>query len=93
MLCRCYLKLGHWKEEVIELNEYSILNILEHYSTATTYDSACYKGWHKWAYMNYKTILFYKYQQSMTQSNEQTTEKGICVKANSEVIRLICFWL
>lgn len=91
MVCRCYLKLGRWQEELQGLTECSITSVLECYSSATTHDPSWYKAWHSWAYMNFETVLFYKNQQNKLQSNEQTGEKGISVKASSEVIQLICY--
>lgn len=90
MSYRCYLKLGSWQEELQGLTELSIPDVLEYYGAATFHDPSWYKAWHSWAYMNFETVLFYKHQQNKLQSNEQTGEKGISVKANSEVIKLIC---
>lgn len=86
MFCRCYLKLGYWQEELQGLTELSIPDVLEYYSAATSYDPSWYKAWHSWAYMNFETVLFYKHQQTKSQSTEQTTEKGTNDKPTSEVI-------
>jgi len=89
LFCRCYLKLGYWQEELQGLTELSIPNVLEYYSAAKSHDPCWYKAWHSWAYMNFETVLFYKHQQNKSQANDQSVEKGIIDKANSEVIKLV----
>lgn len=80
--------MGCWQEELQGLTDLSIPNILKHYSYATAHDPKWYKAWHSWAYMNFKTVLFYKNQQNNLQSNEQATENGTAIDTGFDVIKL-----
>ena len=40
---RCYLRLGHWEEELKGITDTSIPTILEYYHLATQYDRNLYK--------------------------------------------------
>ncbi|XP_076451616.1 serine/threonine-protein kinase mTOR-like isoform X2 [Babylonia areolata] len=62
LMARCYLRLGHWEEDLKGITESSIPTILEYYHLATQYDRNLYKAWHAWALMNYEAVLFYKDQ-------------------------------
>lgn len=83
---RCYLKLGCWQEELEEWSDPSISNILKHYSYATAHDPKWYKAWYSWAYMNFKTLRFYKNQHKLPR-NEQATENGIAINTSFDVIK------
>ncbi|XP_066992513.2 serine/threonine-protein kinase mTOR isoform X2 [Anabrus simplex] len=71
LLARCYLKLGQWQESLQGINEHSIPAVLQYYAAATEHDTAWYKAWHAWAYMNFETVLFYKQQQSAEAARPQ----------------------
>lgn len=90
MVYRCYLKLGRWQEELQGLTEFSIASTLECYNSATSHDPSWYKAWHSWAYMNFKTVLFYNHEQNILKFNEQ---KGTPNKSSSEVIKLISYFM
>lgn len=57
------MKLGEWQEALQGVNEKCISAVLIYYAAATDHDPQWYKAWHAWAYMNFKTVLFYKHQQ------------------------------
>lgn len=75
IVIRCYLKLGQWQENLQGTNENSIPTILQYYASATDHDTAWYKAWHSWAYMNFETVLFYKQLKSdnLPQASATTT--------------------
>ncbi|CAH2044014.1 unnamed protein product, partial [Iphiclides podalirius] len=69
LLARCHLKLGSWCESLQEINELSIPDILRNYAAATILAPEWYKACHAWACMNFETVLFYKQQDSSTESS------------------------
>ncbi|KAK7093536.1 serine/threonine-protein kinase mTOR-like isoform X2 [Littorina saxatilis] len=66
LMARCYLRLGHWEEDLKGITDNSIPTVLEYYHLATQYDRNLYKAWHAWALMNYEAVLFYKEQGAPT---------------------------
>ncbi|XP_052743299.1 serine/threonine-protein kinase Tor [Bicyclus anynana] len=69
LLARCHLKLGSWSESLQEINELSIPEILRNYDAATNLAPEWYKACHAWACMNFETVLFYKQQDSISESS------------------------
>jgi len=83
--CRCYCKLGEWYEGLHGINETSIPQIIEYYEDATKHDSSWYKAWHRFAYLNYEAVLFYKQQRlNAVDSNDPT--------ANDSPAEVCCSW-
>lgn len=72
LLARCHLKLGSWCESLHGVSDISIPEVLKNYKTATVLAPDWYKAWHTWAYMNFRTVLFYK-QQDNTSENSLTS--------------------
>ncbi|XP_060521647.1 serine/threonine-protein kinase mTor [Cylas formicarius] len=85
LLARCYLKLGHWKENLEGVTMSSIPSVLNCYEKATKFDQNWYKAWHAWAYINFETVLFYKNKEEM----ESRSQASKAERINQEIERAI----
>lgn len=80
LLAKCYMKMGEWNEALNGVEEDSIPKILECYSEAKKKYDRWYKSWHAWAFMNYKSVLFFK-QRSMKDSKEPEKKREARIKS------------
>lgn len=60
LLSKCYLKLGHWSEELGTFNIRSIEQIINYFKLSRDHNTSSYKSWQAWAYANYEAIQFYR---------------------------------
>lgn len=60
LLSKCYLKLGHWSQDIGTFNIYSIEQIINYFKMSRDHNSSSYKSWQSWAYANYEAIQFYR---------------------------------
>ncbi|KAG1660885.1 Serine/threonine-protein kinase mTOR [Nymphon striatum] len=85
LLAKCYLKQGQWQEVLQGINENSILQIRECYERSKNLDSEWYKAWHRWAYVNFQAVLFYKRKFNSFDNNEQPKTESETLPSESQL--------
>ncbi|XP_056399106.1 serine/threonine-protein kinase mTOR isoform X3 [Hyla sarda] len=84
LMARCFLKLGEWQVSLQGINERTIPEVLEYFSTATEHDLNWYKAWHAWAVMNFEAVLHYKNRHQPKEDNKAHQQINASATETSE---------